>query len=230
MVKEEIQVPRRADMTQLNKIIMGYLSAGADTEPVNFNEVAERTGIARTTVSLNNSFLVSSGFLTQEKRGYFRLTENGAKYAQFISWGRLEDAREPLQAIVNGYPLFKKINDYVRINPDVTREDLVSRVAAITGVPKKAGYVRGMNAVVDLLLFSGLLKEEDERISSLERKVVKPIERVSAVPEVERKTFGTEIAFPINVTINVSEDTSKDKFKELMEVIREVFSQKRDEE
>lgn len=231
MSSPEESLPRRISLDRLNKILLAYLRAGGDIEAVNYKEAAERSGISHVIVSLNNKFFVDAGFLKQEKAGTFKLTQNAIEYARAMDWGRLDDARGPLQKIVNEYSLFGKIIDFVKINESVSREDLVGRTASIAGAPKTRGYKRGINTVIDLILFSGLLKQEDDMISATQvaRFGKPPIEKITPIPIGEAPPVGREITFPINITINVSQDTSAEKFKELMQIVKEVFGRRLEE-
>jgi hypothetical protein len=222
----EETIPKRINIDGLNKIILGYLRAGGDIEAVNYKDVAERSGVSNILTSLNNKFLVDAGFLIQESPGNFKLTQNGKEYAQDIDWGRLDDARKPLQRIINDYSLFRKTIDYVKINENVSKEDLIGQIASIAGVKRTGGNKRGINTFIDLLLLSGLLTDESGTISATDAtKFGKPtIEKVAAIPLSETPIpVKQETVFPINITINVSEETSVEKFTRLLEVIKDVF-------
>lgn len=87
---------------------------------------------------------------------------------------------------------FAKIIDYVRINETVNRSDLLTAIATMAHVPKQAKYVTGINAVIDMLAFSGLLSEEDGVLKFVKKEGV-PIKLVEEpAEELIEFVIGTE--------------------------------------
>lgn len=222
-------IPENLNFDQFNRILIAYLKAGASEKAVNYKEAATRAGIHHTVISLNNKFLVSAGFLTEEKKN-FKLTEKGAKYAQTLDWGRLDDAKGLLREILKEYNLVRMILDYVGINKRVSRDDLTTRIGSMIQVPRGDRYTRGITTMIDMLTFSGSLREEEGMLEHVE----KPIETTEARPSItetlpsipQRENIPqipvvTRPSIPITIAVNVSEATDVKKLKKVIRAIKE---------
>lgn len=238
--EERICIPEKARFDKLNLMLIAYLKAGAGEKAVRYRDASIRSGVSHTVVSANNKFFVYAGFLVEEGRGRFRLTENGVKYAQLMDWGRLEEAKEQLGKILFDCSLVGLILDYVSLQNEVTRDDLSRKIGSVAQVPKSRRFTSGINALTDMIVFSGLLQEEDDMLKIGIQEVVpvvgEPEEReitpsqfslsdyisgrsISTLPEKPR-----EISIPISLTINVTDITDTEKLREILRVIKEELS------
>jgi len=225
--REERNIPENVTFETLNRILLAYLRAGAFEHPVNYQEAAVRSGVNRTIVSLNDKFLVSAGFLNEEGRGTFRLTEKAVRYAQLLDWNKTEEAREPLREILPEYAYVKSLLDFVTINKKVTRDELITHIITDLRIQRGARYTTGMNALLDMLTFSGLLKEEDGSFSAVrfEKGMLKALqpERPAPIPTSEPEKMGAPI--PISVSVMVDENTSLEKLKAIIKAVKEALQE-----
>jgi hypothetical protein len=231
-VEERTCVPEYLSYDSLNRILIAYLKSGADKKAVSYRDASIRSGIHYTRVSGNNKFFVYAGFLTEEGKGSFKLTENGSKYAQLLDWGRLDEAKEPLIAILKECSLVNIIVDYITINEKVTRDDFRMKIGSIANISRAKRYVAGINALVDMLIFSGLITEEDGTIRKGEQ-VEYPVEaKVQEKRAPSAPTFGglekptilakpKEINVPISLSIDISAVDDVEKLREILRAIRE---------
>jgi hypothetical protein len=224
--EEEIYIPEAATFETLNRILLAYLRAGAYEKAVSYKDAAVRSGVHRSIVSLNNKFLLSSGFLTEGTRGTFKLSEKATRYAQLLDWGKTEEAKEPLSQLLSEYGFIKRILDFVTINKKVTKDELITKIISECRIQKIPRYITGINTLLEMLTFSGLLKEEDGTFSSgkpdrAEVSVVSlkpPLE----VPPVETKK--TSI-IPISISITIDEKTDVEKLKAVIRALREALQE-----
>lgn len=228
-------IPEGVSFDKLNRILIAYLKAGADKKAVSYMDASIRSGIRNTMVSRNNKFLLYAGFLSRAKRR-LKLTEQGVKYAQLMDWGRLDEAKDQLAEILKKCPLIEIVLDYVTINNEVTRDDLRRKIGAVAEVSKSIRFTIGINALIDMLAFSGLLQEKDgmyrrgEEIQTV--SIVGPtgVEREKMRP-VTPSAFGTfgeleiakpkEVSIPISLTVNVTDITDIQKLRKILKVIKE---------
>jgi len=222
--KEKMFIPEGASLEVLNQILIAYLKAGANEKAVHYMDAVTRSGANKAIVSLNNKFLVAANFLMEEERGTFRLTDKATKYTQMLDWGKLEEAKGALRELLNEYPLVRTILDYVSINKTVSRDDLITKIVSIVSVTKKSRYVTGVNTLIDMLTFSGLLREEDGKLAFVE-KTPTPISEIMAPPPPEKEVEILPKApmFPVTITISVTESTDVEKLKALIKAIREAL-------
>lgn len=229
-------IPEGVSFDKLNLMLIAYLKAGADQKPVNYKDASVRSGIRPSDVSRNNKFFVYAGFLEEEKRGVLGLTEEGAKYAQLMDWGRLEEAKKQLNRIISRCSLVDIITAYVKIKGEVTREDLRKKIGSDIGVSKASRFKVGINALLDMLVFSELIVEDHNMLrSGVEEFEIEEIpvetkeERLLKVtPSHLRKrelaSFLTKpegVSFPISLTVNVDEKTDVEKLREILRAIKE---------
>lgn len=223
-----MNIPEKINFNSLNRILIAYLKAGSHEKPIDYKEAATRSGIRYTSVSLNNKFFVSSGFLTEESRGRFKLTEKGAKYAQMLDWGRIDESKEALREILKDDGLSKIVVDYVSIAKNVTKENIVTTIALKTGVQKRGRYIIGMNSYIDMLIFSGLIQEEEGKYV-----VVKDFFKPSPIfsietPKpmaVERITQAKTPPIPVSITLNIDEKTDLEKIKSIIKAVKETLQE-----
>jgi len=222
--KIDIALPDGASIETLNKILMGYLRTGADQNAVHYSKVADIIGLHKPDVSRNHKFFVAAGFLLQEKRGVLKLTNLGAKYVQSLDWGRLDDAKEYLRKILNDYELIKQVINYVDIINGTIRDDLISRIALLANVKRQGRFETGINALIDLTIFSNLLLEKGNNI--LFNKDIQKTEKlldISTEYVLEEEVSKREITFPIYININITDFTDLEKLKEILKVIKETI-------
>jgi len=239
-------VPENIGLDSLNLILIAYLKAGADKKAVSYREASLRSGVHHTVVSANNKFYVSAGFLLEGGNGQFKLTEIGAKYAQMLDWGQLEEAKVQLRKLLPKCPIINVTLDYVGLKKDVTRESLNAKIGIDANLSRVARHVTGINALIDMLIFAGLLEEKGGKVMRVHEEPKVP-EREK--PDVTRKTSGTgflpssgidfDLLFkptdtaqtpkqksmlPVSLTINVTDATDIKKLREILKVVREELS------
>jgi hypothetical protein len=226
--EERMCIPESLSFDTLNLILIAYLKAGADKKAVSYRDASVRSGISHVQISVNNKFFVYSGFLLEEGKGLFRLTEGGAKYAQLLDWGRLEEAKSVLRAILSECSLVRIAVDYVGLNKEVARDDLERKLGSIAEVSKARRFTVGIKALTDMLAFSGLLHEENNMIRRGVIEVEPQVEtrptplpkKAFEVPDIVLKP-PTETTIPISLTINVTDTTDVQKLREILRAIRE---------
>jgi hypothetical protein len=222
--EERVYIPEGATFETLNRILMAYLKAGASEKPVGYRDAATRSGVHRTVVSLNDKFFVSSGFLIEEERATFRLSEKAMKYVQLMDWGKTEEAKEPLGELLAEYGLVKTILDYVAINKKVTKDELMTKIISILGIRRRSRYVTGINSLFDMMTFSGLLKEEDGSFSAVTPTIPEAVERPKRaieLPTVEPK----KPIIPISISLMINEETNIEKLKAVIQALKEVLQE-----
>lgn len=241
-IEERMCIPEFVNFDKLNRMLIAYLKAGADKKTVGYRDASIRSGVSHSMVSANNKFFVYGGFLTEEGRGRFKLTENGAKYAQLLDWGRLDEAKEPLREILKECSLVNTILDYVSIGGKVIKDDLRRMIGSRAQVSRARRFSVGINALIDMLVFSGLLEEEDGTL-----KRGKAPEALEVPVEIERRArviatspWGLEeatllkkpkkVSLPISLTVNVSDVTDIQKLREILRVIKEELLEEKETE
>jgi hypothetical protein len=201
---------------------MAYSKAGAYEKPVNYKDAADKSGVHPSIVSLNNKFLTSAGFLVEQKRGTFKLSENAIRYVQLLDWGKIDEAKEPLRELLPEYHFIKEILDYITINKKVTKDELITKSVTKLKIQKKPRYTTGINSLFEMLTFSGLLKEEDGTFSIGEPT---PSE-ATMVPSRTAELRPAEVKkpmIPCTISLTIDENTDVEKLKAIIKALRETL-------
>jgi len=223
--EERTYIPEAVTFDTLNRILKAYLRAGGYEKPVSYRAAATRSGVHPTVVSSNNKFLVSSGFLTEEGRGTFKLSEKASRYAQLLDWGKEEEAKKPLREILSEYKFIAQILDYITINRKVTKDELMTRIISMSGIPRNSRYVTGVNSLFEMLTFSELLKEDDGAFSSGKPSVE------TEVPIIPPQTIelpsekAAKITIPISISLMIDEETDVEKLKAVIRALKDVLQE-----
>jgi hypothetical protein len=232
---EEILVPQMLKVEVLSKILVAYLKCGADKAPASSNEVAQLAKVASNNVGLNNRFFESIGLL-EGQRGSYKLTEAGANYARALDWGRVDEANKILFETIKDKPVVQKTVSYVSLNKPVGREDLVGRIATIANVKREPRFETGIKALIDMLVVSNLLKEEESgqlvpaSISEKPKEALLEPFEVTKEKSLEQKEVESypKIAPQgpaIGLTVMVDSNTDVEKLKAILRAIKEVLAE-----
>jgi hypothetical protein len=232
--EERMCIPEYLSFDRLNLILIAYLKAGADKKAVSYRDASVRSGVPHTIISGNNKFFVYSGFLVEEGKGVFRLTERGTKYAQLLDWGRLDEAKSQLGSILKECSLTKIAVDYITLNKEASRDDLGRKIGSIVGVSKAKRFTAGINTIIDMLVFSGLLFEENNMLRRGVEKIELP--EITPSPLEDRRTYEfpaglipkkPKVSVPISLTVSISDATDIQKLREILKAIKEeLFEEK----
>ena len=221
--KERMLVPQMIGLEKLTKIIVAYLKAGADDQEISYNYVSNLSNVSIGNVRRNTPFFEYIGLL-EGTRGKFKLTDAGKAYAQALDWGRIKDANKTLRKKIRDNDLIKRIRGYVSINRPVEKDNLVSKIANIVGVVKSSRYKTGINGLVDMLVSSNLLKEDNKGYLIpakfpiiKEEIVIQPLEEKIEIPKIN---------VPISIKINLDgNNITKESLKKLLKDIKESLAE-----
>jgi predicted transcriptional regulator len=225
---EEIVIPQMIGFDKLIKIIIAYLKVGAAEEPKGYSEVASVAKVAANNVRLNAKFLKYIGILEGE-RGSYKLTDKGKRYAQALDWGKLGEANSILKETLKDNALARRTLGYVDINQPVTKDDLVSQIAIISGKAKQGRYITGIKGFVEMLVTSGLLESDaGGNLTAGKEKTDELVEAHVSRPstfEVSRPAKPPITSLPLTLSINIDDKTDIEKLKEVLRAIKEIFSE-----
>ncbi|MGE3910945.1 MAG: hypothetical protein AB7K36_16425 [Chloroflexota bacterium] len=144
---------------EIVKIIEAYGSLRPDQE-VELTDISQRTGMHATSISRNMGFLSSLGLVEGARKR--RLTEQGRQLASALHHRIIEDVTAFWRTVVLDNEFMQKVLTAVRIRNGMDPSTLRTHVSYTAGVSKKTGTTgTGAGAVIDILLVSGLLIEQD---------------------------------------------------------------------
>ena len=166
-VKEskEWALPANMSYDSLVATVKALHLAGADQKAVVLEKLSKKTGIGTQSTGRGLVFLKSVGIVEATGRGLYSLTPTGAPYAKALM---ADDASQiaRLTADIIGQSHLDELADVIKINKNITRDNLYKRIKAFAGRPdgKGAGNMHppdaaGATAVLRLFEVAGLLEE-----------------------------------------------------------------------
>lgn len=122
-------LPSNMSYDRLITTVKALLVSGADQKEVEIEGLAKKVGVTAYTVRRGVSFLQSVGVVESSSRNHCSLTAAGASYARaHLDGNTRQIARHALDMINRSHLI--ELADVIRINKNVTREDLYKRIKA----------------------------------------------------------------------------------------------------
>jgi len=227
----DIDVPSNTPLDRLNEIIVGWYRSKAHEAPSSISEVNKRTGVETTTVSRQNAFLQDVGLL-QKEGNLFRLTEMGASYAKFLDFGQIEEAKRTLRTILSEWKGFQQVYDYLDLKGPLSREELADRIGLASDKKPVGGTKTGINAIIDLLLFAGIVVERENGLAfskgAMSEAVATPLRETPSLPKsgplpTRISTISQEGAVRVEIKVVLDNSLDATKLEELLKIVRKVL-------
>lgn len=155
MANDEFRLPG-SSLEEIEKIIAAH--ARRD-EPSSNAEISKLAGLAKSTISRNNKFLVTVGILEDGQKK--KPTDVGQKLARALEHGRESEIQKYWRQVVTGNPFLSDQIAAVRIQKGIEADDLPDRILYNSDASKNKYTETGARAVADVLVKAGLLKAVD---------------------------------------------------------------------
>lgn len=177
---DKLKLPR-CSYDELVKIITSY---GMLNRPSSLNDIAQSSGIGKTSVSANNAFLTNLEII--EGASKKNITAKGLNLSQALQHDMDEEIKSSWSQIINENDFMTKMLQAVRIRKGMDNLQLENHIAFSSGEPK-ASYVKtGAKCVVDILLASSLVHKDGDKIVYNSSRLV--IDNISSDNSPEVKT------------------------------------------
>lgn len=233
MDNDKFKVPV-SSISELEKIVRGY--AEVDKE-VDLSSLEKLVGISKYTISKNNPFLLEVGII--EGGNQKKITHLGKKLGRAFEHSQKGAIKSALIEIVEANEFLSNVVSTVRIKGGLTQDKLASHILFAADLPDKKRHKTGARTVIDLLINSELLIEENGKIKiASNAKKVTVSESVS--PEVNgaksngdsehvdesRKAnkslnVGNPPSISINIQLHLPETENPDVYDNLFKSLRE---------
>jgi hypothetical protein len=217
-------LPRRLSFDKLCGILVAYLNAGADKDYVGVKEASAKVDIEPKSLSRNNGFLKSWGFLeeSQETPGRYKLSLDAAEFASAYRIDpNSEVTRQSLERLLSKEEIVRGLVERIRRDaPD--RSSILVELPRITG-DFKADKV-GLNAFLDMLIYAFRL---ENILQATAAKKPTPMPKVRGIKPSRGKGFKEipETRIPFTININLSPETSVEKLKESVKAILKAYEE-----
>jgi len=155
---EKVKLPR-SSYEEIKKIIIAYGSLG---KPATLYDISHSTGMNRTVISANNAFLTLVEII--EGGNKKTVTSKGARLARALEHEIEEEMHASMLIIINENDFLTKMLQAVKIRKGMDISQLENHIAFSSGEPKTSQVMTGARAVVDILLASGQLRQDGDRL------------------------------------------------------------------
>ena len=150
----------KASVESLNEVVAGYNKVADAGEEISDEAVADERDVSEDNARRQKKFFAEIGVLEKDGHDYL-LTEKGHELGRLVRFNQQEDAAELYGELLEEWEPTAEIIANVDEN-GLSLEDLADKVALVTANELTTNRKeRGANAIVELLEWTGFLKEED---------------------------------------------------------------------
>jgi predicted transcriptional regulator len=194
----------RSSFRIVRLIVLGYLHQGGSAQrPVSLSAVAAATGLNLTMVSANNGALADLGVLQREKGGSYSLTKEGSEVARALEFEEPELLKRSLGPLLLRSDAIASALNAVRIRNGMTEDAFVSQLALASGEPKSASLIAGARAILEMLIATGLVAQEGDRVSAPKQRTVDDGDKQASSVTTEPMNEASEEKRDLNVAMRV---------------------------
>jgi len=157
----QFAIPKRVNLDDIKDILKAYYVEGAHNEEVSTKSV-EETAQLSDKVGRQTNFLVEVGVIERvgQKR---KLTQAGEEVAEALMGGNDEKAKARMRELLTDWDFTAKIQGFVRMQGPVEQKQLLEYITANVESDDR----RGKDTIVEMLLWTNLLKESEENSYSV---------------------------------------------------------------
>ena len=230
---DKIKLPR-SSYEEIVKIINAY---GALNKPCSLDDIVQASGTGKTVVSANNAFLALIEII--EGGNKKAITVKGLELSRALEHHMEGNIREAWSEIINENDFLTKMVQAVKIRKGMEIGQLENHIAFSSGEKKSGPVKTGARAVVDILLSSGILIQNEDKIiysgnqsnnnfeiEESETSTVALIRDQKAtdttkVP-VSQNIYGTGISINIDLSIQVKPSELEDLGQKIKRLIKDI--------
>lgn len=161
MSNTEFKLPQ-SSFPELKKLLKAYAKSKS---PSTLNDLNTLTGMSRTSISTNNGFLESIGVISGGKKK--EATGPGRNLGIAIANDMEEEASKILHQLLAQNEFIESMVTALSIKPR-SPDDFQSHIAYALGKELKGHAKTATGSVIDMMLFSKLIEEEEGLLSPIE--------------------------------------------------------------
>jgi hypothetical protein len=218
----------------LTKIVISY--ANQKKEASN-DEIAKLAGLNNSKVSRNNKFLVDNLLIDGGKLKV--ATELGTRLGRALLHNQTSDIRKCLVEIIESNEALSNLITTLRIQGEVNHKDFVKNVLYISGQSNNQWTKAGASCVVDLLITSELVNEDNDiltvadNVSDISNEDVDLISTrdvtgenpINKEPEIQHQTqrtvnYDMKPSININIQLQLPESDNPEVYENLFKSLR----------
>ena len=177
MAEEKVKLPR-SSYEEICRIVKAY---GSVTSAASLDEIQSRSGVGKTVVSANNSFLSATEII---EGGQSKIaTQKGRDLAKALTHEIPGEIQKAWDRVVRENGFLNKMALAVKIRKSMDSSTFETHIAYSAGEAKSSQVMTGARAVVDILRAAGVVNEHDGQL-------------IASEPESTQQDDGT-LEFPV---------------------------------
>ena len=218
--------------TELTKIIIGYNHNG---ENGTLDSLAQLVGMHRTSISGNSKVLSELRLIKGGQKKFSTLL--GIKLGRALDHSQQAEISKAWQEAISGNEKFANLVTTVRIKRRMSKDELLSHILYVSGKKGTKENRTGARTIVDILITSGLLEQQDGQLqvatptTEIQEESVEPTadsvkdEIVESPTERDTPSEQTSIlptvpAIAINIQLQLPETENPDVYENLFKALR----------
>ena len=217
---------------ELIKIIKGY---SINAESATLGSLSQLIGMSRTTISSNSKFLSELGLIEGGKTK--SSTSLGIRLGRALEHSQQSDISELWQETISGNEKLANLVTTVRIKGGMSEDQLLSHILYVSVQKATKDSRTGARTIVDILIKSGLLEQEDGQLqvatptTEIQEETVDatvdPVNGEIADSPTERRTPSDKTSFlpsipeiAINIQLHLPETENPDVYDNLFKSLK----------
>lgn len=225
---ESFKLPA-SSMEELLKIIQAYASE-KEGAILSLDDIVKSTGIARTSISANNGFLVQIGLISEGNKK--STTDTGRSLGRaYIS--KIDDEIKRIwKEVVAENDFLNRMISAVRIRNGMDRSSFLNHIIYSSGQKDTKQNRTGAGAIIEIMKAVNILSETDGKLTIMEtpeaEKIANSIQLVPQSATTETTPNNLKVSLPTqsgsSIVININIDCSVSDLDNLAEKINSLLS------
>lgn len=223
--EEKLILPMKLSKESYDKVIIALYNSKAHEKAVNRSKIAEITDLDQNNISRAFSFLISIKVIQKEGNNV-KLTEEGSNYARNIALNFVNESIAILNKLLRNNEIVQKIIGYLQVHKSIKNDELKRMIVKFSKKSIKSDYEKAAGTLVDMLLFSKILNEDNEVITlSLDELFIED-SLMEVKPQIIDKKPVTKIdeqevvQYQINFNINTDRSLDTESITKMIKAVK----------
>lgn len=225
---ESFKLPA-SSMEELLKIIQAYANE-KEGAILSLDDIVKSTGIARTSISANNGFLVQIGLITEGNKK--STTETGRSLGRAYISKQDDEIERIWKEVVAENDFLNRMISAVRIRNGMDRSNFLNHIIYSSGQKDTKQNRTGAGAIIEIMKAVKILSETDGKLTIAEtsetENIAKPTPIVTQPATTETTPNNLKVSLPTqtgnSITININIDCSVADLDSLAEKLNNLLN------
>ncbi len=222
-MEDKFKIPR-SSYDVLERIIKAY---GFQDDSASLDDLVRSSGVSKSEISRNNSFLISAGIIENDKTS----TQVGKKLALAISNDIVDEIISNWRKIVLSNEFLKKMLQALIIRKGMEESQYINHIAYSAGEAKSARVNSGCRTIIEIFKKSDLIISDNGKLvpnPNISLNILNlPVDEIEDLSEiktrVEKKGLQSESMLNQTININLNINLDLNNFENDLEKLRSLI-------